>query len=74
MANYDRYKSETAESYEKKGLMDYLVRIPSDKKLLPLISPGLLAEVSSFQPAGNAMNAGVASAGASAGNLEGVKD
>jgi ubiquinone/menaquinone biosynthesis C-methylase UbiE len=38
MANYDRYKTESAESYEKKCLMDYLVRIPSDKKLLPLIS------------------------------------
>lgn len=38
MANYDRYKTETAESYEKKCLMDYLVRIPSDKKLLPIIS------------------------------------
>ncbi len=38
MANYDRYKTETAESYEKRCLMDYLVRIPSDKKLLPLIS------------------------------------
>jgi ubiquinone/menaquinone biosynthesis C-methylase UbiE len=38
MANYDRYKTETAESYEKKCLMDYLVRIPSDKKLVPLVS------------------------------------
>jgi cyclopropane fatty-acyl-phospholipid synthase-like methyltransferase len=38
MENYDRYKTETAQSYEKKGIMDYLVRIPSDKKLLPLIS------------------------------------
>jgi ubiquinone/menaquinone biosynthesis C-methylase UbiE len=38
MANYERYKQETAESYEKKCLMDYLVRIPSDKKLLPIIS------------------------------------
>jgi ubiquinone/menaquinone biosynthesis C-methylase UbiE len=38
MANYDRYKAETAESYEKRCLMDYLVRIPSDKTLLPLIS------------------------------------
>lgn len=38
MANYDRYKTETAESYEKRCLMDYLVRIPSDKKLVPLIS------------------------------------
>jgi ubiquinone/menaquinone biosynthesis C-methylase UbiE len=38
MANYDRYKEQTAESYEKRCLMDYLVRIPSDKKLVPLIS------------------------------------
>jgi ubiquinone/menaquinone biosynthesis C-methylase UbiE len=38
MANYDRYKTETAESYEKKCLMDYLVRIPSDKKLVPFVS------------------------------------
>jgi ubiquinone/menaquinone biosynthesis C-methylase UbiE len=38
MANVDRYKAQTAESYEKKCLMDYLVRIPSDKKLVPLIS------------------------------------
>ena len=38
MANYDGYKAQTAESYEKKCLMDYLVRIPSDKKLLPIIS------------------------------------
>jgi ubiquinone/menaquinone biosynthesis C-methylase UbiE len=38
MANYDRYKAETAESYEKRCLMDYLARIPSDKKLLPLIA------------------------------------
>jgi SAM-dependent methyltransferase len=37
MENYDRYKTETALSYEKKGVMDYLVRIPSNKKLLPLI-------------------------------------
>jgi ubiquinone/menaquinone biosynthesis C-methylase UbiE len=37
MANYDRYKAETAESYEKRCLMDYLVRIPSDKKLVPII-------------------------------------
>jgi ubiquinone/menaquinone biosynthesis C-methylase UbiE len=37
MENYDRYKTETAQSYEKKGVMVYLVRIPSNKKLLPLI-------------------------------------
>jgi SAM-dependent methyltransferase len=38
MENYDRYKTATAESYEKKGVMDYLVRIPSDKRIIPLIS------------------------------------
>jgi len=37
MENYDRYKQETAESYERRCLMDYLVRIPSDKKLIPII-------------------------------------
>jgi len=37
MENYDRYRTETAQSYEKKGVMDYLVRIPSNKKLLPVI-------------------------------------
>lgn len=37
MENYDRYQTETPESYEKKGIMDYLVRIPSDKKLIPMI-------------------------------------
>ena len=38
MANYDRYKAQTAESYENRCLMDYLVRIPSDRKLIPFIS------------------------------------
>jgi cyclopropane fatty-acyl-phospholipid synthase-like methyltransferase len=38
MANYDRYKTVTTESFEKKDIMEYLVRIPSDKKLLPIIS------------------------------------
>ncbi len=38
MANYDRYKEETAQTYEKKCLMDYLVRIPSDRKLMPFLS------------------------------------
>jgi SAM-dependent methyltransferase len=37
MENYDRYKTATAESYEKKGVMDYLVRIQSDRRLIPLI-------------------------------------
>jgi ubiquinone/menaquinone biosynthesis C-methylase UbiE len=38
MANYDRYKTATTESFDKKDIMEYLVRIPSDKKLLPIIS------------------------------------
>ncbi|MGD0078503.1 MAG: methyltransferase domain-containing protein [Sedimentisphaerales bacterium] len=37
MENYDRYKTATAQSYEKKSVMDYLVRIPSNKTLIPLI-------------------------------------
>jgi ubiquinone/menaquinone biosynthesis C-methylase UbiE len=38
MENFDRYKTVTAESYEKKDIMDYLVRVPSDRTLVPLIS------------------------------------
>jgi ubiquinone/menaquinone biosynthesis C-methylase UbiE len=38
MKNYDRYKSVTSVAYGKKGIMDYLAKIPSDKKLIPLIS------------------------------------
>jgi SAM-dependent methyltransferase len=38
MENYDRYQTETSEFLEKKGIMYYLVRIQSDKKLLPFIS------------------------------------
>lgn len=38
MDNYERYKTVTSESYEKKDIMDYLVRIPSDRTLVPLIS------------------------------------
>jgi ubiquinone/menaquinone biosynthesis C-methylase UbiE len=37
MENYDRYKTATAESFNKKDIMKYLVRIPSDKRLIPLI-------------------------------------
>lgn len=37
MDNYERYKTVTSESYEKKGIM-YFVRIPSDMKIIPLIS------------------------------------
>lgn len=38
MENYERYKNVTADSYEKKGIMYYLCQIPSDKKLIPLLS------------------------------------
>jgi ubiquinone/menaquinone biosynthesis C-methylase UbiE len=38
MENYDRYKTVTPESFDKKSVMDYLVRIPSDRRLVPLIS------------------------------------
>jgi len=38
MKNYDRYKNVTAEVYEKKGIMYYLCRMPSDKKIIPLLS------------------------------------
>jgi ubiquinone/menaquinone biosynthesis C-methylase UbiE len=37
MENYERYQTTTAESFDKKCIMDYLARIPSDKKLIPLI-------------------------------------
>ena len=37
MENYHRYEMADAESFDKKGVMDYLVRIPSDKRLIPLI-------------------------------------
>jgi cyclopropane fatty-acyl-phospholipid synthase-like methyltransferase len=38
MENYDRYKTATTESFDKKDIMEYLVRIPSDRKLIPFIS------------------------------------
>jgi cyclopropane fatty-acyl-phospholipid synthase-like methyltransferase len=38
MENYDRYKTVTTESYEKKGVMYYLARVPSDRRIIPLIS------------------------------------
>jgi SAM-dependent methyltransferase len=41
MENYDRYKSVTAESFDKKGIAHYimyhLLRIPSDGRIIPLI-------------------------------------
>jgi ubiquinone/menaquinone biosynthesis C-methylase UbiE len=36
--NYERYKNITADAYEKKGIMYYLCQIPSDKKIVPLLS------------------------------------
>lgn len=38
MKNYDRYQNITADFYEKKGIMFYLCQIPSDKKIIPLLS------------------------------------
>ncbi len=38
MKNYDRYRDVTSESYEKKGILFYLCRVPSDKKILPMIA------------------------------------
>jgi SAM-dependent methyltransferase len=42
MENYDRYKTVTAESCEKKGIAHYimynLLRVPSDGRIIPLIS------------------------------------
>ena len=38
MKNYERYKSISAEDYDKKSLMSLLCRIPSDKKIIPYIT------------------------------------
>jgi len=38
MENYERYKNITADKYETKGIMYYLCQIPSDKKIIPLLS------------------------------------
>jgi len=35
---YERYKSWTAESYAKQGIMIYLCRMPADRKILPVLS------------------------------------
>jgi len=37
MKNYNRYKSISSEQYEKKGIMYYLCRKPSDKKIFSII-------------------------------------
>jgi len=38
MKNYERYTTYTPDSYEKQGIMTYLCRIPSDKKIIPVLS------------------------------------
>ena len=38
MKNYERYKNITATEYDKKGLFYFLWRIPSDKKIFPIIN------------------------------------
>jgi SAM-dependent methyltransferase len=37
MKNYDRYHDTTAEEYDKKTIMSWFCRIPSDRKILPLL-------------------------------------
>ncbi len=38
MKNYDRYRNITTQEYDKKTIMSWLCRIPSDRKILPLLS------------------------------------
>ena len=38
MKNYERYLKTTAEEYDKKTVMSYLCRVPSDRKIIPLLS------------------------------------
>lgn len=38
MKNYERYLSTTAEEYDKKTIMSYFCRVPSDRKIIPLLS------------------------------------
>ena len=38
MKNYERYLKTTAEQYDKKTIMSYFCRVPSDKKIIPLLS------------------------------------
>jgi ubiquinone/menaquinone biosynthesis C-methylase UbiE len=35
--NYERYINWTPESYQKQGIMKYICRMPSDKKILPVL-------------------------------------
>jgi len=38
MKNYERYAETTTEEYNKRTIMSYFCRVPSDKKIIPLIS------------------------------------
>jgi SAM-dependent methyltransferase len=38
MKNYDRYLNETAEAYDKRTLMSYFCRVPSDRVIIPILS------------------------------------
>jgi len=38
MENYERYKNINSKKYEKKGIMYYLCRKPSDNKIFPIIN------------------------------------
>lgn len=38
MKNFERYKTVSAVDYDRKDVMYYLCRVPSDKKILPLIA------------------------------------
>jgi SAM-dependent methyltransferase len=38
MKNYERYLKTTAEEYDKKTIMSYFCRIPSDRKIIPMLS------------------------------------
>lgn len=38
MKNYERYQNITGDDYEKRGIMYYICQIPSDKKIIPLLS------------------------------------
>ena len=38
MKNYERYLKTTAEEYDKKTIMSYFCRIPSDRRIIPLLA------------------------------------
>jgi SAM-dependent methyltransferase len=38
MKNYDRYLETSSEDYDKKTIMSYFCRVPSDRKIFPLLS------------------------------------